>query len=362
MEERIIVAVRRNEARRKALLGDLTPRPFLSKRVRSIAKNPCLVIDLIAVLFVTLKIGVPAVAKVCIESYIAVRLVTATANAILQAPAVDDEVFVVVPKDAAIVVVDALDTTVVWDDEVVVCDVEVGNERRLACSYGRQKRLSVPAIDRPVVAGLTARVEDEVLEDLVTAAEAVVDVDPCSGKVEDDIVRKSGLCTLRLKPSWRLLLVDAGLTDEVSGHQRVARVVPGRTVQSMNAAVAQLICTPPGSHCTASRPGKLIVCDCCIPIVATEHYSIAVQALKGAVCNHQLLSSFKEESAHALQSPVSSTRHAVWVEVCVRRVAKTNARKGNVLYWRFLRTSGVEKYLQRKIRSKNYRMKNQHLI
>ena len=50
-----------------------------------------------------------------------------------------------------------------------------------------EKRLSVPAVERPVVTGLAARREHKVVPDVVSTTEPVVGVDPGARSVEEDV-------------------------------------------------------------------------------------------------------------------------------------------------------------------------------
>ena len=67
--------------------------------------------------------------------------------------------------------------------------------------------LALPTVERPVIAALAARRENEVVRYLITTAEAVVHVDSCAWSVEENVPQDPRLARLRLYEEGRLLFV-----------------------------------------------------------------------------------------------------------------------------------------------------------
>lgn len=106
-----------------------------------------------------------------------------------------EDVRVDVVKGRAVVVVDALGRAVVGRDIVLAYDDgqrAEGGRSALAVQEG----LPVPAVDRAVVAALSAGVEDDVMLDEVAAHRAIVEVDRRARQVEHEVARDGGACGL----------------------------------------------------------------------------------------------------------------------------------------------------------------------
>ena len=114
-------------------------------------------------------------------------------------PPVNHHVLVVLPKQRTVIVVDLFRTAVVRDQKVPEHVPERHNRRGLPGPHGGQKRLSVPAVNRAVVAALAAGVEEDVCRNDVATPEAVVEIEPSPGEIEDHVPTQRRLRGLGLK-------------------------------------------------------------------------------------------------------------------------------------------------------------------
>jgi hypothetical protein len=119
--------------------------------------------------------------------------------------AIDTKVIELVVESTAVVIVDhPTIRIVIAHNEVVINVVLSGDYASIASGHSGEEALSVPGVDSPVVTTFAAGLEEEVLGDLITAAEAIVDVDTCPGHVKADVVRHRGFRRLGLGQAERV--------------------------------------------------------------------------------------------------------------------------------------------------------------
>ena len=114
-------------------------------------------------------------------------------------------------------IVDFLVSAVVGNDNVPMDPSPCHLSRGLACSHICQKGLAIPTIDRPMIRALTASVEKHVLCHVVAAPKPVVEVDACTGEIEDHVASYHRLRSLCLEDGGALLLPNPDLTKQIAG-------------------------------------------------------------------------------------------------------------------------------------------------
>ena len=94
-----------------------------------------------------------------------------------------------------------------------------------------------------------------------------------------------------------------------------------------------------------SNPFKLRVEDGGVAVVCADKDSIAIDTRYRVVAEGDVLRALKGDGTRLLQTPISSTRHAVWVHERIRSVAKCDPRDMNVLHRIVLCPRDVDQHL-----------------
>mmetsp|Transcript_6753 Transcript_6753/g.20059 ORF Transcript_6753/g.20059 Transcript_6753/m.20059 type:complete len:297 (+) Transcript_6753:1614-2504(+) len=238
------------------------------------------------------------------------------------------EVVVVFIPQRLIVVVDSTVSAAVVGHQEVVRDVAWHHVRSsLAGALDPKRcdvRLPVPRVDRAVVRRLATAVEDEILVDLVTAARAVVEVEPSPRQVEAQVANERGGGRLGLEEARRLLLPDPGLAHDIALDQSALRDVALCGVPAVNATVGELVRLAPRRDGRATCPREMRVGDFGGAVVPREHEGVAVVPLKGAVVDGEPGGPLDVHGPESLERPVAARRHAVGIHVRRGSIAETD--------------------------------------
>jgi hypothetical protein len=104
-----------------------------------------------------------------------------------------------------------------------------------------------------MITALPALVKDQVLGNFMPSAEAVVEVDPGTRAVEEDVRGDGGLGGLSHKQHRRLQLEDPELVGVVTLDECTPRLLPACTV------VVIVLRVSPRRHCTVADERELVV-------------------------------------------------------------------------------------------------------
>mmetsp|Transcript_49340 Transcript_49340/g.161350 ORF Transcript_49340/g.161350 Transcript_49340/m.161350 type:complete len:512 (+) Transcript_49340:561-2096(+) len=231
--------------------------------------------------------------------------------------------------------------------------------RGAAVAHRREEGLAVPRVERAVVAALAAGGEDEIVRDLVAAAEAVVGVDPSARPVEEDVAAHRRLRRLGLHEEGRLLLVEANLAGAAAGDGGVARVVAVCPVHPRVRVVfdplagparvgRRLVGVPPRGDRIPSDEGEVGVGDGGVAVVPRHHHRVPVDPLERARVESDPLGALQEDGAHAVQRPIAGGRDAVRVHVRVARGAEGDAAVRDAARRRPTRRADVDERAERR--------------
>mmetsp|Transcript_45306 Transcript_45306/g.98288 ORF Transcript_45306/g.98288 Transcript_45306/m.98288 type:complete len:235 (+) Transcript_45306:671-1375(+) len=196
-----------------------------------------------------------------------------------------------------------------------------------------QEWLPVPGIERPMVPGLPASGEHQIVTDHVPTTKPIVGVDSGTGPVEKHVAGDQGLGRLALDVKTTLLLIQSDLPGGVAQDGIVPWVIPIGAIHTSlgevgvrcvvrKARVLRLVRVPPGRNSITPNVGKIRVLHGGVPVVPANHHSITIQTLEHAVLDGRPLGALQEHRANAVQGPVAAGRDAMGVHVGVARGAE----------------------------------------
>ena len=155
----------------------------------------------------------------------------------------------------------------------------------------------------------------------------VVEVNPSSRHVEEDVAFDEVLARLGLEPRRRLLLEVAELVDEILRRDRAAWLLAIRSVDAglvlrqdvvVRRAAERGGVAPRGDD-AVTDPHELVPRDGGVPVVAGQHDGVAVDPRHEALRDRHALRPLQVDRTHPLQAPVSPRGHAVRLHVPAER-------------------------------------------
>jgi len=177
------------------------------------------------------------------------------------------EIVVDIVITGAIVVIQAASVgSVIGHDKVVVHLVVSGHRGySFPITHSGQVGKPVPTVESAVIAGLPASVEEEVVQELVGAAEAVVEVYRSPGDVVHDVSGQSGLRCYGLEVKAALFLDQPNVVADVVSNYRFSRLIARSAVI--------VVCAAPGGDGGLAQAGKGAFGDGSTAVVPRQHDS-----------------------------------------------------------------------------------------
>tara|TARA_B110000208_G_scaffold191198_1_gene257308 strand:- start:1480 stop:2274 length:795 start_codon:yes stop_codon:yes gene_type:complete len=177
-----------------------------------------------------------------------------------------------------------------------------------------------------VITTVAALVKDQILLDDVFATKPVIEINPRSRSIVENVVGNGRLRALCLEPHRGLELKYSKFMRDVVADGRPPRLL-SRSAVPIHRSV------PPPRHRAVTNPNELVRVNHHITRVPRKEDAIAINAFEQVLLNRDILRTFHENRTPTVQRPITTARDTPRLHEGFRRVSEANAADRNVLNW-----------------------------